>query len=669
MELSKLKISDKKIAVLKQMGINCVEDLLIHYPFRYEQIEIIPYQQWMKDSKICVEGIIISQARIIRFGYHRSVTKFKISFEDHELEISLFNRPWIQYFKMGTSITIIGKYDGKDRITANQYNFKPLKDQLGIEPIYNVKEGISQKDIRKYIDKAYVLLKDDIKDFIPEVIRIKYRLIHRECALYNIHHPHDYESLKQSLRHLKYEEFFKFQFTMQALKQMQSNTTMNAGKTFDVGEVMKLNNTLSFQLTKDQYETIQDILSDMKSDKIMYRMVQGDVGCGKTLVAAFAMYACVLSHKQAAFMAPTEILAKQHRDNLKELFRDYDVEVEVLYSSLKPSKKKEILKRLKNNEIDLIIGTHALFQEEVTFDDLGLVVTDEQHRFGVEQRRKLIAKGDKVDFLLMSATPIPRTLALSLYGDMDVSTVTQLPRGRRAKITKLVKENTMNSFLPFLLEKLDEGDQCFVVCPAIEKNEDYPVRNVNDIYDAMNQTLGKKYKIGLLHGKMSSEEKDEVMQEFVDHKINILVATTVIEVGVDVKDANLMVIYDADRFGLSQIHQLRGRIGRGNRDGYCYLLTNSKDADALKRLSIIESSDDGFYIATADLQIRGPGDILGNRQSGIPGFILGDVIADANILQVARDDAIDVLKHLDEKAYEDLKKYRDEQISSTTYLD
>ncbi|MEG0290043.1 MAG: ATP-dependent DNA helicase RecG [Erysipelotrichaceae bacterium] len=669
MELAKLKISEKKIMVLNQLGIGSVEELLTHYPFRYEQIEKLPSDQWVKDGKVALEGVIITPARVIRFGYHRSVTKFQIEDEEHVWSISLFNRPWVSSFKLGSKITIIGKYEGGDRICAIQYNFKALQDQLGIEPIYNVKEGINQKDLKRYIEKAYQALKNDLQTFIPEPLIKKYRLISRQEAIYHIHFPSNYEDLKQSLRYLKYEEFFKFQFTMQILKHTQSEVIQNAGKAFDVKAVMQLKAAHDFPLTKDQKESIDEILNDMKSDKIMYRMLQGDVGCGKTLVATYALYACVLAHKQGAFMAPTEILAKQHMANLQALLKNYDVKIELLYASLKVSEKKSILKRLADHEIDLIIGTHALFAEDVKFADLGLVVTDEQQRFGVEQRRKLIAKGDKVDFLLMSATPIPRTLALSLYGDMDVSTIMHSPNGRKQTVTKLVKENSMNSFLTPLLAKLDEGDQCFIVCPAIEKNEDYPVRNVNDIYEALNQAIGNKYRIGLLHGKMSTQDKDAVMTCFVDHKLDILVATTVIEVGVDVKDANIMVIYDADRFGLSQIHQLRGRIGRGNRCGFCYLLTASKDADALKRLSIIENSSDGFEIARSDLAIRGPGDVLGKRQSGVPGFILGDVIADANILEVARDDVKNVLKHLGDKEYAYLKKYADEQISSTTYLD
>ena len=430
-----------------------------------------------------------------------------------------------------------------------------------------------------------------------------------------------------------------------------------------------LEHTLPFSLTQVQKKVIQEILDDLKSESIMYRMLQGDVGCGKTLVAAFGMYGCVLSHKQAAMMAPTEILAKQHAQNLKNIFKDFEVEVEVLYSSLKSVEKKDILERLRNNEIDILVGTHALFQEDVEFYDLGMIVADEQHRFGVLQRRALLEKGDKVDFLLMSATPIPRTLAISLYGDMDVSTIQSVPTGRAGVETKLVQSRSMKDILPFVLEKIDEGNQCYVVCPAIEKNEDYDMRNVEDIYQGMQQSLGRKYCIALLHGKMSAQEKDEVMASFSAGESDILVSTTVIEVGVDVANANVMVIYDAHRFGLSQIHQLRGRVGRGTKRGYCFLLSDTKDKNSLERLKICEKTNDGFEIARYDLQLRGPGDILGNRQSGVPGFLLGDVVADANILEVAREDALHILKSIEQEHYKNIKEYIEETLEHAGYFD
>lgn len=666
-ELKELRISEKKCEILKNLNVVCAEDLLTHYPFRYEHIEILPFEEWKKDERISIQGTIITPARVMRLKGKRSITRFKIANDEGEFDVSLFNRPWVSNFKLGTSITIFGRYEGNYRITALQYNFKPLHTQIGMEPIYTLREGISQSDIKKYIEKAWIALQDEIEDFIPNDFLKKYRLISRKEAIYFIHHPKSFESVKQSLRHLKYEEFFRFQIMMQAMKAKESMVLHGHAKHFDREEVNDLRKALKFQLTKDQNAAIDEILDDLSCDKVMYRMLQGDVGCGKTLVAAFGMYACVLSHKQAVMMAPTEILAKQHAQSLRQLFSDFEIEVEVLYSSLKTSEKEDILQRLKSNQIDILVGTHAVFQEDVVFHDLGMVVADEQHRFGVGQRKRLIEKGDKVDFLLMSATPIPRTLALSLYGDMDVSTIQELPKGRMPIHTSLVHSASMSPVLQDVLTLLDEGNQCYVVCPAIEKNEETNIKNVSDIYDGMQASLGKRYQIALLHGRMNAQEKDAIMARFSSGEIQILVSTTVIEVGVDVANANIMVIYDAHRFGLSQLHQLRGRVGRGDKQGYCYLLTSTKEEESLKRLRVLETTTDGFAISRADLLLRGPGDILGTRQSGVPGFILGDVIQDANILEVAREDASYVLHHLED--YPKIKKVIDEQVPSGTYLD
>lgn len=669
MGLEGFRISDKKQAILKRMQIHDIMDFLTYYPFRYEQIQELAFISWQVDEKVSFQGTILTKASVFRFGGKKSMTRFKVLFEETEIQVVLFNRPWTSQFQVGKEITIFGKYEGSYKVLATQYNFSPLKEQIGIVPIYYVKDGISQKEMCKWIRKAYDVKQGQIMNFIPDIFIQKYKLISCEKALHDIHFPKSKEALQQSLRYLKYEEFFRFQFLMQAMKQQEQTIVHGCEKHFDMNEVFALEKTLDFKLTKDQTEAIMDILKDLKNDKTMYRMIQGDVGSGKTLVAALGMYACVLAHKQAALLAPTEILAKQHYANLKQLFQGFAVRVEVLYSSMKEYDKKAILNQLKHNEIDMIIGTHALFQGDVDFYDLGMVVTDEQHRFGVEQRRKMLRKGEKIDFLLMSATPIPRTLALSLYGDMDVSTIEMLPVGRKPIITSLIQDRSMKTILSDILKKIDEGNQCYVVCPAIEKNEDFDLLSAIDIYEGMDKTLGKKYRIGLLHGKMSSEDKDEVMESFVNKQIDILVSTTVIEVGVDVKAANIMVIYDAHRFGMSQIHQLRGRIGRGEQQGYCYLLTDSKDVDTLNRLNIVANTQDGFEIARQDLMIRGPGDVLGVRQSGVPGFVLGDVIKDSKILEITREDAQYVWKHIDEKEFENLKAYASKHIQNTTYVD
>lgn len=663
MDLKTIKVTPKKQEILNLMKIDSVETLVSHYPFRYEENIVKPFDEWNKEERVCFEGVIISQARVNRYGYKRSSTRFKMMYDDTELDITLFNRPWVNAFSVGKVINVFGRYEGNYKVTCMNYNANSLQEQTGIIPVYNVKDGISQNDMRKYIRSALNAMR--IKDFIPEDYNHKYKLLSKHKALEEIHFPTSKVQLKHSIRTLKYEEFLKFQLQMQYMKTL-NHKVLGFCKEVDDSLLQAFIGQLPFTLTKGQDKAIYEIIEDMKSDKIMYRLLQGDVGCGKTLVAAVAMYASYLSKHQAALLAPTEILAKQHYHNLCKTFEDSDVKIEVLYSSLSTKVKQDVLARLKQGEIDILIGTHAIFQEQVEYLNLGLVVADEQHRFGVEQRRKLLEKGDKVDFLLMSATPIPRTLAVSIFGDMDVSTIEEKPVGRKAVTTTYVKEDSLRSVLSDILQKIDEQDQCYIVCPAIEKNEEYEIRNVEELYKSMSEVLGRKYRLALLHGRLSSEEKDQIMNDFLAHQYDFLITTTVIEVGVDVKDANIMVIYDAHRFGMSQIHQLRGRVGRSSREGYCYLLSATKEEEAQKRLSLCAQINDGFEIARADLELRGPGDLLGIRQSGISGFILGDVVKDFNILETARNDALHLLKHLQE--YPDLYDFVMKK-DYTSYLD
>lgn len=669
MNIEQLKISEKKLNVLHQMNIYTIQDLLSHYPYRYEIMEEKERSTWEKDDRVVLEATIISPARVIRLKGKQSMTRFKVIYQEEEFQVTLFNRPWTSAFQVGKKMTFVAKYDGKQGLSVLSCNSIPLKEQLGYQPVYSIKEGISQKDLQKYIQKVLMNDQYQIDDWIPYPYRQKYRLVSKKEALYGIHFPKTRQDLSQSLRYLKYEEFLKFQLSMQAMKKSGNVISKGNGKNFDHEELEALEKSLPFTLTVDQQKAIDEILADLKSDKVMYRMVQGDVGCGKTMVAAFAMYACVLAHKQAALLVPTEILARQHLKNLQQLFQSFDIEIALLCSSMKQAEKDQVLQRLVNHEIDIIVGTHALFQNQVQFYDLGLVVADEQHRFGVEQRKKMLSKGEKVDLLLMSATPIPRTLAISLFGDMDVSTIASLPSNRKGITTQYIPSKSMGPILSFVLQKIEEGNQCYVVCPAIEKNEEYEMRNVIDIYQGMQSLLGKKYRIALLHGKMHQEEKEQIMNEFVEGKIHFLISTTVIEVGVDVKNANIMVIYDAHRFGMSQIHQLRGRVGRGDQCGYCFLLSDNKEEDSVKRLQMCASTSDGFQISQYDLQLRGPGDLLGTRQSGVPGFILGDIVGDGHILEVARKDAQEILEHIHEIEYLHIKQELDILVSQGTYYD
>ncbi|MGN1344389.1 MAG: ATP-dependent DNA helicase RecG [Traorella sp.] len=664
MNLKKIA-TEKKIEALNSLGIFSVEDVLSHYPYRYENHQQININEWSINDKVFTSGIICSSARVIYFGGKKSVTRFSVIIENEEFVCSLFNRPWKSAFEIGKKITLSGTYLGVHKITVSTYNFEDIEKQLGLVPLYSTNQSLTQKDWNRLIDKALYVSLENIQDIIPEEFRIRYRLLKRREALYFIHRPKSQNALKQALRTLKYEEFLIFQCCMQQRRNENLNH-LGVGKVFDNEDVFEIMRNLSFDLTNDQKKCTMEILDDLHADRCMMRLLQGDVGSGKTLVAGLAAYACVCAHKQVAFMAPTEILAKQHVKSLKKLYEGFDVQVELYCSSLKKNEKEKILDDLKENKIQVLVGTHALFQEDVLYYDLGLVITDEQHRFGVEQRRKLLNKGNKVDMLLMSATPIPRTLATTLYGDLNVSTIEEYPKGRNEIITHYVSSKSMKPILKEVLEKIDEQEQCYVVCPSIEENEDYQMSSVVKIYEGMCKVL-KKYRIGLLHGQMKTEKKDEIMNQFMNHELDILVSTTVIEVGVDVSNANIMIIYDAHRFGLSQIHQLRGRVGRGQRQGYCYLLSDTKDEESIARLKKLEECRNGFELSYFDLQLRGPGDILGKRQSGLPSFILGDFIQDSNIIQSAKNDAKIIVEHMDE--YPKIKEICEKYTNENKYFD
>lgn len=668
--LKQLKLTPKRIELLEKMGLTNSDEILMTVPIRYQQREKIPYAQWQVKSEVLLEGILVRPVRSMRIRGGKTMTKFQIENEDDVFDITIFNRPWASNLSVGQRVTVIGIYQGKGKITATTYNGQPLEDQLGITPVYPLKEGMTQKMMQEILRKTFITAQSHIEDLIPLSLQQQYRLLPKRTALRCLHFPNSMEEVRQAVRTLKYEEFLKFHLVLAMIHSQQTEIVAKQAKQFDPEQVYALANHLSYAMTPDQFKAVRDILDDMGSDKIMYRLIQGDVGCGKTLVASLALYACVLSGHQGAIMAPTEILARQHAQSLKKLFAGLPIHIEVLCSSLPAVKKREVLQSMKDGTVQLIAGTHALFQKEVEFKRLGLVVADEQHRFGVQQRRALKEKGEKVDFLLMSATPIPRTLASTIYGDMDISTILTMPPGRKPIETKLIEENSLRSIMPQLLARLDEGGQFYVVCSAIEENENFEGRNALEIYENLSRAFAGRAQLGLMHGRMSGEEKEQAMKAFEANQTQILVSTTVIEVGVNVVNACVMIIYDAHRFGLSQLHQLRGRVGRGSRQGYCYLLTSSQDPESLARLKILEQSRDGFEIAMKDLEQRGPGELLGTRQSGVPGFVLGNLIEDTRIILTAREDAARILADPDNPEYAALlRKIRRENQSAISYMD
>lgn len=666
--LEVLKINKNRIQLLNQMSLFTVKDLIQHYPYRYDEIIETPLHD---EQKVIIEAILVDEPKVF-FKGKLSRLSFHCDYQGKIISVIIFNRHFLKKnMKIGLPMTIIGKYNQKrSSITASDIKLKSIKELEGITPIYSLKEGITQKSFQGYVKKALDFYKGHIGHIIPDFLCEKYHLITREEALFKVHFPQVRSDVISSLRYLKYEEFFKFQLTMQYIKM---NRTQNVGisKLIDKEKVDQFIQKLPFSLTEDQQNVVEDILLDLSSHKLMYRFVQGDVGSGKTVVAAISLYANYLAGYQGAMMAPTEILAMQHYQSLSKLFKKTGIKVVLLTGRLSVKEKREIYQQIENGKVDIVVGTHALFQDKLNYHRLGLVITDEQHRFGVEQRKALKDKGEKVDFLIMTATPIPRTLAISLFGDMDVSTITTLPSGRKDVKTKFIKSTSMKPILNDLKNYLASGGQCYVVCPLVNESEAITGRNAVDISKAMASYFKEQYRVGLIHGQMSDEEKNIIMNDFQKNKIQILVSTTVIEVGVDVANANMIVIYNAERFGLSQLHQLRGRVGRSKQQGYCYLLSEATQNEQKERLEFLETHSNGFEVSEYDLKLRGPGDLLGNKQSGLPTFMIGDIFKDFHILETTRKDAYEVLKyHLDdEKVIKLLAEIKNNLLKNNEYID
>lgn len=661
MELKKMKelhITPRRLQLLERMGIFTLEDLLRTYPFRYENIQAVPFEQWQTGDNVAFEGIISSSAKVIPLPNHRTMTRFSVLAWNEEIQVTVFNRPWPSQYAHGKTITVYGIYHGKRDVTASRTSFKSLEQEQGLHPVYTLNKDLRQSDMEAVMKKA--LSKADLLvDRVPERYREKYRLLPLRQALQQIHFPQNTQELHQAIRTLKYEEFLCFQCVMQ---KAGSNEGNKPPKLFDQSLVEEFISALPYALTQDQRKAVDEILDDLRSEKMMYRMVQGDVGCGKTAVASIALKACELSGEQAALLAPTEILARQHYENLKK----QGLSVVFLTSSLPAAEKREVLRQLKEQEAAVAVGTHSLFSEKVEFARLGLVIADEQQRFGVRQRRALLEKGDRPDFLMMSATPIPRTYAHFLYGDIALSSIHSMPPGRKPVKTRFVPSSSMGPVLKEVLEGIKEGRQVYVVCPTIEDNPETGIRAASQIYEGMKQTFQDSITVGLLHGKLKAAQKEAVMNSFSRGEIQILVSTTVVEVGIDVPNATIMVIYDAHRFGLSTLHQLRGRAARGNVQGECYLLSSTRDEQARERLKKMEEMLDGFSVCAYDLSMRGPGDLLGTRQSGLPSFVLGDFQKDPAIMEVCLRDAREILKKKEDRA---MLAYVEQAIENVSCFD
>lgn len=662
MELEALKLTEKRKQICERFGFNNSDDILSFYPFKYEEYEITPYSSFVEGQQVCFEAEVISAPSSFRKG-RLTISRFKVLCEDNELLITIFNRPWIRGLDINNKVTIIGKYDGFNKVTAFNYYLKQAKDVTGIIPTYSIKDGINQNEMKKLIKYTYDKCKDELVDRVPKDLIEKHNLISYQQAIENIHFPTNKQLLAKAMSRLKYEEFLRFYVALDVLKGNEIATKTK--KNIDIDKINKFIESFDYDLTQDQIKAKDDILNDLSSNKIMYRLLQGEVGCGKTAVSMIGLYANYLAGYQGALMAPTEILAKQHYESLAKALSPFGVKVSVLYSAME--NEKQVKQEIKNGDVDIVVGTHALFSEDVEYKKLGFVIADEQHRFGVKQRKALKQKGENCDFLLMSATPIPRTLASSIYGDMDISTISTMPVGRKGCKTYLIKKNSVIDILDDIKNKLEEGRQVYIVAAAIDKSENYKAKDVTGLYNALKEEL-KPFNVFLLHGRLSSEEKDDVMNRFNSNQIQVLISTTVVEVGVNVANATMMIIYDADKFGLSQLHQLRGRVQRSSYEGTCYLLTDSKDESVINRLNVLTRTNDGFEISFEDLKLRGPGDILGTRQSGLPAFILGNLIEDTKFVEAAKTDAHYICDNL---KIEENRQYYDNiaLIASQNYID
>lgn len=640
MELSDIKgVGPKMLQSLKELDIFSLNDLLSYYPYRYDLFQPVTLDEDYAHERIAINVIVETTATTAFIRKNFNKLQFRVNHNGKIMYAVIFNRAFLKSnIIIGKTITLIGKYDAKkNTFICDDIKLNPLTKKE-IIPIYHVKKGIKNSDLRKIVENALI---DSVKviDYVPSEFSMKYDFISKKQALRMIHMPHNHEEIKKAKLYLKYEELFLFLFKIAYMKDENENTWKEE-KYFDQNKVDSFIQQLPFSLTDSQNEALALILSDIRSNKKMNRLVLGDVGSGKTIISFISIYANYLAGYQSVLMAPTEVLARQHFESALNYFKEYHLTVDLLVGSMTKKEKENVKERLVSGDIDILIGTHAIIEESVVFYRLGLVITDEQHRFGVKQREILKSKGEVPDALYMSATPIPRTYALTLYGDLDVSFIRHKPGGRKEIITKIKKYNDLKDVLLHVLEEIKNGHQVYVVASIIDDNEELDLKSVETLKEKFNLAYKGKIPIEILHGKLKQKEKDVIMQRFKNNETKILISTTVIEVGVDVKNATVMVIFDADRFGLATIHQLRGRVGRNSLDCYCYLICDKE----IERLKVLEESNDGFYIAEKDLELRGEGDLFGIKQSGVKTFKIADLKSDLKIMMQAKQDSEEYLK-------------------------
>ena len=641
-------VGPNRVALLNRLGIYTLEDLITYYPRTHED-RSIPKKiiELLHGEEALIEAIPVSRMSEIKI--RRNFTMYKLIVRDDTgtCQITWYNQTYLKnMFKVGEKYKFFGKVNKKfnkvDMISPVFDSENSLKNTGKIIPIYPTTYNLPQNTLRKIIENGLAEIDEKLEDTLPEYLLSKYNLCDLNTAIKQIHFPDNFENFNKARKRLVFEELLSMQLALLSLKSQYE--VESEGISLDKNVKMsELIDKLPFRLTKAQLRVLEEIDNDLESSKPMNRLLQGDVGSGKTVVAEIAAYKAVKSGYQVAIMAPTAILATQHLESFTSLLDDTGIKCELLISGISKKKKEDILERLKNGEIDILIGTHALLEENVVFKNLGLVVTDEQHRFGVRQRSTIAKKGDNPNVLVMTATPIPRTLALILYGDLDISIIDELPPNRKKIDTFPVTKEMDDRVNNFIKEQIDSGRQAYIVCPLVEDSEEIDARSVLELAEKYKNVVFKDYKVEYLHGKMKPKEKDEIMERFKNKEIDILISTTVIEVGVNVPNANIMVIENAERFGLAQLHQLRGRVGRGEYKSYCILKYQGNSDVIRKRMNVMKATNDGFIISEKDLELRGTGEFFGTKQHGLPEFKIANLFEDMQVLKLVQSIAIEII--------------------------
>lgn len=638
--LSNLKyIPTKYIPLLKKENIETVEDLLLNYPTKFDDYTITNIKDVVPETAVTIAGVVQGKATVLNARSKLSIMNFFVDCNGRKIKATIFNRHFLRSkINYGTYVRLTGKLKNDLKsFVASEIHFDEFSDY--INPVFNINKIPDDKvlEMKRRVFEEY---EDYITDFIPSDIRSKYDLISLKRALQYINIPETMEEVNLAIKRIKFEELFLYQLKIKYLLYMRKHYPQGVSINYDKDKVNEFIEKLPFKLTPDQVRSSEEILNDMHSMYKMNRLLQGEVGSGKTVVAAIALFAAITAGYQGAIMVPTEVLVNQHFNTFNSLFKEIEfngkkIKVDILSSSITAKERKQKLEDLASGEIDIIVGTHSLFQKDVSFKKLGLVITDEEHRFGVRQRVSIVGKGYLIDHLKMSATPIPRTLAISVLGESDISMIKTLPGNKKEAITKYIRYSEKMKVYDHMKTELEKGHQIYVICPTIEESETMELQNATEVYEKMTRYYDGICKVGLIHSKLKTNEKEEVMRKFSNNKIQILVSTSVIEVGVNVVNATTMIILDADRFGIAQLHQMRGRVRRSDEQAYCFLISNSENSSSIDRLKLVEQNSDGFVLAEEDLINRGPGDFFGEKQTGTVIFKMADIVLDKEIFNIA----------------------------------